>query len=113
MSEAKPAEAPAVAENQAPANPKPASPVMDVRPPQAAHTETTTADVHEEPKPAADGAHEAEKTPETKTPKPAKAPKPPKPPRTPGVGMAITATVVIVLGLAVLAVYAYLQSNGL
>lgn len=38
--------------------------------------------------------------------------KPPKPPRQPGVGLAIVATVVIVLGLAALATYAYLQTNG-
>lgn len=38
--------------------------------------------------------------------------KPPKPPRQPGVGLAIFATVVIVLGLAALATYAYLQTNG-
>ncbi|HEX7633346.1 MAG TPA: hypothetical protein VF401_03400 [Candidatus Saccharimonadales bacterium] len=40
------------------------------------------------------------------------APAPTKPPRQPsnGVGMAIFATVVIVLGLAALATYAYLQT---
>lgn len=40
-----------------------------------------------------------------------KPPKPPKPPRQPGVGLAITATVLIVLGLGLLATYAYLRSN--
>lgn len=38
--------------------------------------------------------------------------KPPKAPRQPGVAGAITATVVIALGLGVLTVYAYLRSSG-
>lgn len=48
-------------------------------------------------------------------PKPAPAPKPAKPsqPKSPGsgVGLAIFATVIIVLGLAVLATYAYIQTH--
>jgi uncharacterized protein HemX len=41
------------------------------------------------------------------------APKPPKPPKQPGNGVtvAIVATVIIVLGLALLAVYAYLKQK--
>jgi hypothetical protein len=41
------------------------------------------------------------------------APKPPKPPKQPGNGVtvAIVATVIIVFGLALLAVYAYLKQN--
>lgn len=49
-----------------------------------------------------------------KKPKPAeKTPvaKPPKKPRT-GVGLAVFATIVIVLGLGALMVYAYLRTNG-
>ena len=50
----------------------------------------------------------------TKKPKPAeKAPvaKPPKAPKN-GVGLAVFATIVIVLGLGALMVYAYLRTNG-
>ncbi len=40
--------------------------------------------------------------------------KPPKPPKVPGsgIGLAIFATVVIVLGLGAMMVYAYLRTNG-
>lgn len=38
--------------------------------------------------------------------------KPPKPPKQPGVGLAIFATIVIVLLLSALATYAYLKTNG-
>ena len=64
------------------------------------------------------------KTPPVDTPSPSEAPadaktdavkpvapKPPKAKRT-DVGLAIAATVVIVLGLAALFVYAYLRTNG-
>lgn len=39
--------------------------------------------------------------------------KPPKPPRQPGIGLAIFATMVIVLGLSALATYAYLRTNNI
>jgi len=76
--------------------PKPAvAPVMDVVPPPAA----------DKPQPAAPNPTPA---PAAKPAKPAK-PVTPKQPSN-GVGMAITATVIIVLGLAALAVYAYLKT---
>ncbi len=84
--------------------PKPAAPVMDVKPPvadnavHAAPPEEKTADTTE---PKAD-----KKSKKTKAPKVTK----PKTPRQPGSGGAIFASVVIVLGLAALAVYAYLKS---
>lgn len=45
--------------------------------------------------------------------KPIKAPKSPKPPRQSGVGLAIFATIVIILGLGALATYAYLRGNNI
>jgi hypothetical protein len=45
--------------------------------------------------------------------KAAKVTKPPKPPRQPGVGFAIFATIVIILGLGALATYAYLRTNNI
>ena len=48
-----------------------------------------------------------------KTPKLPKPPKPPKQPRQPGVGLAIFATIIIILGLGLLATYAYLRSNNI
>ena len=67
-------------------------PVMDVVPPKS---------VNEPQKPApADGK-----------PAPKSAPKP-RAQHDNGVGLAILASVIIVLGLAVLFVYAYLRSNG-
>jgi hypothetical protein len=45
--------------------------------------------------------------------KTAKVTKPPKPPRQPGVGFAIFATIVIILGLGALATYAYLRTNNI
>jgi uncharacterized surface anchored protein len=84
------------------------APVMDVRPPQAG------APAAEQPKPA-DAPQQA---PDEKPKKPEKAkdekpptPVVPKKPRQPGVGAAIFASVVIVLGLAALAVYAYLKTQ--
>jgi uncharacterized protein HemX len=58
-----------------------------------------------------DPARKLEEPHDDKKKQPA-APKPPKPPRQPGVGLAIVATMVIVLGLAALATYAYLQTNN-
>lgn len=72
---------------------------MDVQPPQA---------VHPAPPPEAE--------PDTAPAKRAvdKPPKPPRPSKQPGngVGAAIAATVIIVLGLAVLITYAYLKTNS-
>jgi hypothetical protein len=45
------------------------------------------------------------------TPAESDPPKAPKPPREKGVGLAIVGTVIIVLGLAALATYAYLQTK--
>lgn len=75
-----------------------ATPVMDVTPPRQ------EAQLHQPPA--------EEESPEQPT-KPHDAPKqnkPPKPPKN-GVGMAIFATVVIVLGLAALATYAYIKTS--
>jgi hypothetical protein len=89
--------------------PKPAAaPVMDVRPPQAEAAPVREPKAEEAPKPADDK--------ETKKPEKVKKEKPPKvvtpkKPRQPGVGTAIFASVVIVLGLAALAVYAYLKTQ--
>jgi hypothetical protein len=55
----------------------------------------------------------AEKLEEPKKAEIHKPPKPSKPPRQPGVGLAIFATMVIVLGLAALATYAYLRTNNI
>jgi hypothetical protein len=86
------------------AMPKPAAPVMDVLPPvsdNAVHAAPPEDKPADEPKPKAD-----------KKAKKIKAVKP-KSPRQPGSGAAIFASVVIVLGLAALAVYAYLKSNNI
>ena len=83
------------------------TPVMDVvaAPPPESPRSPETPDTP--PKPA-----EPDKT-HDKPPKPAPPPKPPKPPKQPGsgVGLAITATMIIVLGLAALATYAYIQTH--
>ncbi len=84
---------PAPPTEQPPANPKP---VMDVVPPKTAET------IKEPPKEAAESVEL----------KPAKPPlaKLPKQQRS-GVGLAIFATVVIVLALGAMMVYAYLRTN--
>jgi hypothetical protein len=88
-------------------------PVMDVRPPAAPHNDVAPAPVEELPQ--ADDHEVEEPVEESKAeadqPKPA-AVKTPKPPRQPGVTTAIVATLLIVLGLGLLATYAYLRSNG-
>lgn len=96
-------------------------PVMDVRPPEhtASHHGPATHDApaaklsEDAKKPAPDepANKPASEEPATK-PAIAKAPPTVKAPRQPGVTTAIAATVVIVLGLAVLAVYAYLRTNN-
>jgi uncharacterized protein HemX len=76
--------------------PTPKPPVMDVVPPPVATELPRTGDP--KPQPPA---------------QPKAAPEPPKPPKQPGNGVtaAIVATVIIVLGLALLAVYAYLKQK--
>ncbi|MEO6513687.1 MAG: hypothetical protein ABIR37_03295 [Candidatus Saccharimonadales bacterium] len=100
------APAPVVPEEAAP---KPAAPVMDVRPPQA----PTAAPANEV---QVDPSEKLAEEKDNKNPKKVKKEKPPKivtpkKPRQPGVGAAIFATVVIVFGLAALAVYAYLKTQ--
>lgn len=102
-----------------PAPVRPAAPVMDVHRPAAASSAAPQPPMHQTDK--ADkpgGVHEAPKedgdSKQTLQSEPAvvqgKAPKSTKS-HQPGVGGAIAATVVIVLGLAALAVYAYLKSQ--
>ena len=76
----------------------PPAPIMDVKAPGA----TSAA-------PAA--APPAAAKPATKLDKSAPPPKAPPKPKTKGVTAAITATVIIVLGLAALAVYAYINTK--
>lgn len=91
-------------------------PVMDVVPPpkSAAAPPASTDDVKTPPPmptdaaPAAEGADTKEQAKQVKQ----KAPKPPKTPRS-GAGLAIAATIIIVLGLAALFVYAYLRTNNI
>jgi hypothetical protein len=88
----------------------PVKPVMDVRPPQP-ETAANSA-VHEAPPEPDDSEPEAKAAKAEKPPKPTKVVKP-KQPRGNGVTAAIFASVVIILGLAALAVYAYLKSNNI
>jgi len=100
-SEEKPTETPAPAEAPKPdaaAQTKSAAPVMDVvAPPPAVKTEGEVARASE---PAPEDTEHKEVVP----------PKLKKQPGS-GVGLAIVATVIIVLGLAVLATFAFLQSK--
>lgn len=110
------------ASNLPPTAPRPAAhatPVMDVRP---ATPQPAAANALPKPVEAASQVHEAPKDEEDTKPGDAKAASPTavvqpkkakKQPKNhqPGVGGAIFATVVIVLGLAGLAVYAYLKSQ--
>jgi hypothetical protein len=99
-------------ETQTLPDPKPSrqGPVMDVVPPR------TTSEAAVEPEPMATAPPDQDQ-PKASNPSmpPAhqKAPPKPKPPKQPknGVTAAIFGTVIIVLGLAVLAVYAYLKQN--
>ena len=90
-----------------PAEPKPAQPVMDIVPPRPAELVKTPP--KEETPPSS-----VPQQPEAKAQKPAalKTPKPPKQPRS-GVGLAILATVLIILGLGALCTYAYLRTIGI
>lgn len=89
--------------------PKPARPpVMDIKaPPRPSAPEPVKT-----PPPEA-GKAEPESVELKKADK--RAPKPPKPPKTrgSGVGLAVFATIVIVLGLGALFVYAYLRTQGI
>lgn len=91
-------------------------PVMDVVPPPkpAAALAVPSEGVKTPPPMPADATPAAETSGAKEQAKQAK-PKVPKPPKTPrsGVGLAIAATVVIVLGLAALFVYAYLRTNNI
>jgi hypothetical protein len=81
---------------------------MDVKPPaqaDAVHAAPPEEAPAETPDPKKAGKKQ-------KAPKPPKVVKP-KAPRQPGSGMAVFASVVIVLGLAALAVYAYLKTNNI
>ena len=90
-------------------------PVMDVVPPPKPAAAPAPVDGVKTPPPlpddAAQAAGKSDGKDQSKQDKP-KVTKPPKAPRS-GVGLAITATVIIVLGLAALFVYAYLRSNNI
>ncbi|HVX57707.1 MAG TPA: hypothetical protein VHA37_08310 [Candidatus Saccharimonadales bacterium] len=103
-------------EKPTPASPKPAAQhVIDVKSPKPATP--PPADLAVKPAPASvasdlptkDKASPAPTPPSTK--KAAPQPTVAKKPRRQGVGLAIAATVIIVLGLAALATYAYLQGT--
>ena len=86
-------------------NPPPAKPVMDIAPPKAP-------DVHPDPseeKPDAPAGSSEKPDQSASKSMPAAASK--KSMDDKGVGMAIAGTVVIVLGLAVIAAYAYLKTR--
>ena len=85
------------------ANPAPAENLPDEMPDMASAPEEN----------AAAGDDPAKTLDEPKKSKPAKPPRAPKPPRQPGVGLAIFATTIIILGLAALATYAYLRTNNI
>ena len=85
-----------------------AAPVMDIKAP----AKTLASEPVKTPPP------EPEETPAESTdpkPQPEKTPKPPRPPKQPGsgIGLAICATVIIVVSLAGLFVYAYLRTMGI
>lgn len=98
-------------------------PVMDVRPPEhsgghsstpahsAAAAKSADPDTVENPQSTEPASKPVAEDVVAKPPA-AKAVPTVKTPRQPGVTMAIIATVVIVLGLALLAVYAYLRTNN-
>lgn len=81
-------------------------------PKAAVQPEVTPAPPKDATELADDPAQKLEEPKKEKQQKEAKPAKPPKTPRQPGVGLAIFATVVIVLGLAALATYAYLRTNN-
>ncbi|HXE09805.1 MAG TPA: hypothetical protein VN554_00055 [Verrucomicrobiae bacterium] len=92
-------------------------PVMDVVPPP---TDQPMASAQSDPSPAVQAVPPDDETPAPDSPAPQKAAVPAKPqqPTTPkqsgkpGVTTAIVATVVIVLGLAILATYAFLKTRS-
>lgn len=90
-------------------------PVMDVVPPPKPATAPAPADGVKTPPPMPNDAAQAGEKPgnkdQSKRDKP-KVTKPPKAPRS-GVGLAVAATVIIVLVLAALFVYAYLRTNNI
>jgi hypothetical protein len=101
-----------------PANPAPSpAPVPEPKPEPATPTQPKPADLSrfEVPK---DEPEQPEMAPEpTRDEKPKAEPKPvinkpPKPPKQPGVGLAVFATIVVVVVLSALATYAYLKTNG-
>jgi hypothetical protein len=89
-------------------NPAAPGPVMDVVPPRPKAEPAAGAS----PEPMAVAPPE-EANSKVQPARQKAAPKPPKPPKQPGSGVtvAIVATVIIVLGLALLAVYAYLKQK--
>ena len=93
--------------------PKPASPsVMDVVPPRPMPAEPLKMPPQEiGALPMAKPEESPKKTAKEKAAKPAVT-RPPKAPSS-GVGLAIFATIVIVLGLGAMIVYAYLRTNGI
>lgn len=105
-----------VADEPTPAAPQPAAPAP-LNPEPAENLPDEMPDLAQAP-PEEDAANtdESAKKPEEKKQDNAEQPqvnKPPKPPRQPGVGVAIFATIVIILGLAALATYAYLRTNNI
>ena len=92
-------------------DPKPAQPpVMDVTPPRPAEPPKVPPKEERDNDPPQPTPHSAESA-HHKPEKPAVA----KPPKQPGssVGLAIFATIVIVLGLGALFTYAYLRTNNI
>lgn len=89
-------------------------PVMDVVPPPKAPAASAQADDVKTPPPMPADAMPATEKPDKGQDRQTK-PKAAKPPKTPhsGVGLAVAATVIIVLGLAALFVYAYLRTNNI
>ena len=102
-----------VHQQPAPTALKPASPpVMDVVPPQPLPAEPLKMPPQETgPLPLEKPEDDSKKPAKEKAAKPAVT-KPPKAPSS-GVGLAIFATVIVVLGLGAMMVYAYLRTNGI
>ena len=98
-------------EAASPTPPEPASAVTKPTPEKPAEATAVATPPPEEPAEKSDNPAETLEEPKkSKTPKP---PKPPKQPRQPGVGLAIFATMIIILGLGALATYAYLRTNNI
>lgn len=88
-------------------SPQPApQPVMDIKaPPRIAGNEPVKA-----PPETSDASLESVDLKKQDAQKPAKPPKPPRPHGS-GIGLAVVATIIIVLGLGALFVYAFLQTQ--